>query len=53
MRFSAGKTPLRLDEQWRTELPGGDRRLVTMLTAPMLRRYGYIGKPERTRLQAL
>ena len=53
VRFSAGKTPLVLDEQWRTELPGGQRRLVTSLTAPMLRRYGYIGTPERKRLQAI
>jgi len=43
MRFATGPVPLKLDDQWRRRLPAGDRRLVTALTWPLLRRYGYAG----------
>jgi hypothetical protein len=42
-RFSAGPVALTPDERWRRELPGGGRRLVTALTAPLLVHYGYAG----------
>ena len=45
MRLQAGPVPLVLDEVWRRELPTGQRRLVTALSLPLLRRYGY---PVRT-----
>ncbi len=41
MRFRTGTLPLRLDEQWRTDLPARHRRLVAILTSPLLRAYGY------------
>lgn len=41
MRFTTGRLPLRADDAWRNALPGGQRRLVGALCAPMLRRYGY------------
>jgi hypothetical protein len=41
MRFRQGDIELRLDEDWRTELPTTPRRLVTGLTFPLLARYGY------------
>ena len=42
MRFRTGPTALRRDDAWRAELPTGRRRLVTVLTAPLLARYGYL-----------
>ncbi|WP_168220970.1 sulfotransferase [Actinomadura sp. WMMA1423] len=41
MRIRAGREPLRLDEDWRSALPAGSKRLVSALTAPGLLRYGY------------
>jgi len=41
MRFTVGTTPVRLDEAWRREMPAGRRRLVSAITAPLRRRYGY------------
>jgi hypothetical protein len=43
MRFTVGPVPLRRDEAWRTSLPGGQRRVVSALTAPLLGMYGYRG----------
>jgi hypothetical protein len=42
MRFTVGSVPLHLDQAWRTSLPPRQRRLVGMLTAPLLSRYGYL-----------
>lgn len=42
MRFEHGQVDIRADEQWRTALPSAQRRLVTVLTAPGLVRYGYL-----------
>jgi hypothetical protein len=42
MRFRTGPTPLRRDDAWRAKLPRGRRVLVTLLTAPLLARYGYL-----------
>ncbi len=41
VRFEAGPIEIRPDLEWRTALPTGKRRLVTALTWPLLRRYGY------------
>jgi hypothetical protein len=42
MRFRVGDVPLKLDDAWRRGLPAGDRRVVTAMTWPFLRRYGYL-----------
>ncbi|HET6745263.1 MAG TPA: sulfotransferase [Candidatus Limnocylindria bacterium] len=41
MRMQTGHVALRLDEAWRTAMPGGARALVTAMTWPFLMRYGY------------
>lgn len=43
MRFRTGETRLRPDEAWRTEMPAGDRRLVTAMAWPLLLGLGYRG----------
>ncbi|HEU5161370.1 MAG TPA: sulfotransferase domain-containing protein [Streptosporangiaceae bacterium] len=49
MRFRTGPIQLRSDEEWRTRLAAADRRRVTALTYPLLRRYGYLrGAPPPT-----
>jgi len=45
MRFKTGTLPLRVDEAWREGLAPRDRRLVTSVAWPMLRRYGYLDDP--------
>jgi Sulfotransferase family len=45
MRFRVGRVPLRVDDQWRRDLPAADRRTVTALTWPLLKRYGYLDAP--------
>jgi hypothetical protein len=40
-RFETGTVSIVPDEAWRTEMPGRDRTMVTMLTAPGLKYYGY------------
>ena len=45
MRFSSGPLVIRRDDAWRTEMDAGDRRLVTTITRPLLRRYGYDTDP--------
>ncbi|HEX6469548.1 MAG TPA: sulfotransferase [Streptosporangiaceae bacterium] len=42
MRFQTGPVLLRRDDSWRTGLAPADRRRVTALTYPLLRRYGYL-----------
>ncbi len=41
MRFTTGRIPIRPDEEWRTAMPAGQRRMVTTLTLPLLSHYGY------------
>lgn len=43
MRLESGTVALRADEAWREGLGERERRLVTALTWPLLRRYGYTG----------
>jgi hypothetical protein len=45
MRFRTGRVDIRRDEEWRSAMPAGHRRLVTALTAPLLARYGYPRRP--------
>jgi hypothetical protein len=42
MRFSQGTVDVRLDDGWRDALPRRDRRIVTLLTLPLLAAYGYL-----------
>jgi hypothetical protein len=44
MRFRTGPIALRRDDAWRARLPRGRRLLVSALTAPLLARYGYLGR---------
>jgi Sulfotransferase family len=41
MRMDRGPIPLRLDDQWRSSMGRRPREMVTILTEPFLRRYGY------------
>ena len=42
MRFRTGPTALRRDDEWRTRLHRRDRAVATLLSYPLLRRYGYL-----------
>jgi hypothetical protein len=44
VRFRSGSIKLRLDREWQTDMRGADRRLVTAMTAPLLLKYGYLGR---------
>lgn len=44
MRMEAGPLRLRASDGWKTELPPKQRRLVTVLTWPLIRRYAYVGR---------
>ena len=41
MRLQAGRVRLRTDEEWRAALTSRERRVVSLLTWPLLRGYGY------------
>lgn len=43
VRFETGKITLEEDVAWRDAMGPEERALVTALTAPLLRRYGYLG----------
>lgn len=43
MRLEAGPIRLRGSDGWKTELPLKQRRLVSALTWPLIRRYAYVG----------
>lgn len=43
MRFQSGRIRLRMDDEWRAAMAPKHRRTVTAITAPLLRRYGYLG----------
>ena len=48
-RFRTGKLELQLDEEWKVEMRGVDKNVVTALTAPLLLRYGYLGRGRTTK----
>jgi Sulfotransferase family len=41
VRMQAGEITLRLDDAWSSEMRSGTKRTVTLLTWPLLARYGY------------
>jgi SAM-dependent methyltransferase len=41
IRFDEGEVEIRADEEWRRAMLPLDRHVVTVATAPLLRRYGY------------
>ena len=43
VRFHRGELTVRADEEWRTRLDPRNRRLVTLITWPLLQLYGYRG----------
>lgn len=43
-RFRKGTVELRADEEWKAEMSNGDKNVVTALTAPLLWKYGYLGR---------
>ncbi len=47
-RFRSGPVQLRPDEEWASRMRPRDRRLVTLLTLPLLARYGYPVFTEKT-----
>jgi hypothetical protein len=44
-RFRSGVVELRRDDGWRTDMPPRDRAVVTALTLPLLKAYGYPVRP--------
>jgi hypothetical protein len=42
MRLERGAVPVRVDDEWTDGLPRRQRRAVTLLSWPLLRRYGYL-----------
>ena len=42
MRFALGNIHLRHDDEWMSKMPARHRVAVTLLTAPLLRRFGYL-----------
>jgi len=48
-RFRTGKIELRLDEEWKGKMRGADKNVVTVLTAPLLLNYGYLGTRETSK----
>jgi sulfotransferase family protein len=48
-RLGRTHVEVRLDEEWRTKMKPGDRRLVTLLTLPLALPYGYLGRARSRR----
>ena len=48
-RFRTGKIELRPDEEWKVGMRGVDKNVVTALTAPLLLKYGYLGKKKTSK----
>lgn len=44
MRFQTGELQLRRDDAWRHNLDHRSRRVVSLLTGPLMLRYGYFGR---------
>lgn len=48
VRFTRGRMPLRIDDEWRRKMAARDRRLFSAIAFPLLARYRYIGsRPPR------
>jgi hypothetical protein len=48
VRFRTGAVPLQLDDEWRTEMAPADRRIAAAVSGPLLHRYGYRERSERS-----
>ena len=48
-RFTTGRIPVHLDDEWRSALPAAHRRVVTAVTLPQLAAYGYLPPTARRR----
>ena len=42
MRYEQGEIRVKPDTEWRKAMPGGDRRLITAMTWPLLLKYAYL-----------
>jgi Sulfotransferase family len=42
MRFTSGRIPIRIDDEWRRALPPAERAKVTAIALPLLAPYGYL-----------
>jgi hypothetical protein len=47
MRFAVGDVDLRLDDTWLQDMPRADRAVTTVLTWPLLFKYGYVARSRR------
>jgi hypothetical protein len=45
VRFEQGQIKLRVDDEWKTKMPISQRRIVGLLTLPLLIAYGYVDVP--------
>lgn len=52
-RFTTGSVTIKIDDDWRRQMPRQDRLLVDLATMPFLVRYGYAGGSARARLRAM
>jgi Sulfotransferase domain len=48
MRFRGSQQPVRLDDEWSRAMPSGVRRQVTLISWPLLARYGYLVRQSRS-----
>lgn len=48
-RFQQGAVEIRPDIEWQEKMAGGQKRLVTALTLPLMLHYGYLGRPRPAR----
>jgi len=46
-RFRTGSIELQPDEEWKVKMRSADKHVVTALTAPLLLKYGYLGRNVR------
>jgi hypothetical protein len=42
VRFQQGWTRVKPDLEWREKLAGGQRRVISAVTGPLLAKYGYL-----------
>ncbi|MFZ0248132.1 sulfotransferase [Candidatus Binatus sp.] len=42
VKFSSGGVDLRIDDEWREKMKGSDRKVVSVITSPLMHQYGYV-----------